>query len=136
MQKSFRILVAAMAFAVCLVPVKGALAQEGAFHAALRHLVAIPYALLGGFLGPGCEPSGTTGDFDCGQSRQCNPGMAVAPAPNPYIAVMPAAETETQHGYVTYTLIYEKKESSQEETSAPAPTVFYHSPLPFDEVNE
>ncbi len=131
MWKGFRIIV--ILSGIFLLTACPANAQEGAFHAAFRHLVAIPYALLGGVLGPGCRPVGTTGDFDCRGQGTCNPGVTVLPGSDPYRAVAPSVAVEPrQPAYITYTLIYQKPEKEKENT---LPTVVYDSPLPFPELD-
>ncbi len=132
MHRSLAILLAAAFWLLCLTPRAVTAQEEGAFHAALRHLVAIPYCLLGGLLGPGCDPAGRTGEFTCRGTDGSGPGRLVTTAPNPYVAVLPSVTAEEGPGYVTYTLIYEREKGRTERVNrSTGPVVMYHSPLPF-----
>ncbi len=109
-----------------------AYAQEGAFHAALRHLVAIPYALLGGMLGPGCRPVDTTGDFVCDSQESNNRCVATFTGANPYREVAPAVVMDSRRPeYITYSLIREAPVKQDEDN----PPVTYDSPLPFPDLD-
>ncbi len=102
--------------------------EEGALHTAFRHLVAIPYALLGSLLGPGCDKPGRSCEFVYGPRPPLR-----QPSPGPYVAVVPYEEIDTgecEKGYVTYTLVYPKQGYEKKDCGIRAVT--YDAPLPFD----
>ncbi len=106
--------------ATCLFAAKSpAWAQdEGALHNVFRHIVAIPYALLGSLKGP--DP------IVCSQNNVPCPSISYNIMP-PYIAVAPTAIVQTAPSYVTYNAISVQKPMQAE---CP-PNAYIYDPIPF-----
>ncbi|OEU76369.1 MAG: hypothetical protein BA864_00020 [Desulfuromonadales bacterium C00003093] len=120
-------IVCILVLSLCLLGNGKAWAQrEGALHAAFKHVIAIPYALLGSFLGPGNQPCGASSSL----TTCCNPNISTVittPALSAYSGVSPTAYITTQPAYVTYNLV----RVTEPAQPAVEPNVYVYDPLPF-----
>jgi hypothetical protein len=127
MARKFKIVVCTLVIGFCLLGAGNVAAQqEGPIHAAFRHLIAIPYALFGSLLGPGC-PSGGGGRYYCAGNCQYEPVCGVLPSYQPYTATVPSARAGTAPAYVTYNLV----STTEPDSTSDEPCSFIYGPLPF-----